>query len=56
MLRELVTDAQGRTGTVALSTRGERGAPLAWTPQHQEMAKAGRRRAEARLERIDGSA
>lgn len=55
LLRELVTDAQGRTGTVALDPGREGRVSRVDALQHQEMAKAGRRRAEARLERIDAA-
>jgi DnaK suppressor protein len=54
-LRELVDDASGRTGTVDLDPGREGRVSRVDALQHQQMAKAGRRRAKARLERIDAA-
>ena len=54
-LQELVSDADGRTSTVALDPGREGRVSRVDALQHQQMAKAGRRRAEARLERIEAA-
>ena len=54
-LRDLIDDAGGRTGTVHLDPGREGRVSRMDALQHQQMAKAGRRRAEARLERIDAA-
>ena len=54
-LRALVDDAGGRTGTVDLDPGREGRVSRVDALQHQQMAKAGRRRAQARLERIDAA-
>ncbi len=51
----LVDDAGGRTGTVDLDPGREGRVSRVDALQHQQMAKAGRRRALARLERIDAA-
>ncbi|HCH62332.1 MAG: molecular chaperone DnaK [Deltaproteobacteria bacterium] len=54
-LHELVSDAGGRTGTVDLDPGREGRVSRVDALQHQQMAKAGRRRAEARLERVEAA-
>ena len=54
-LLALVDDAEGRTGTVDLDPGREGRVSRVDALQHQQMAKAGRRRAQARLERIDAA-
>lgn len=54
-LRTLIHDADGRAGTVALDPGREGRVSRVDALQHQQMAKAGLRRAAARLERIDAA-
>ena len=54
-LRTLVADGDGRTGTVDLDPGREGRVSRVDALQHQQMAMAGRRRAESRLERVDAA-
>lgn len=54
-LVDLIDDTGGRAGTVSLDPQREGRVSRADALQQQQMAKAGRRRAAARLERVEAA-